>query len=451
MRDKRGRDWRSERQNPSLQEVHRSINVPHGASALRRLLAFIGPGYLVAVGYMDPGNWATDIAAGSAYNYTLMSVVVMSSLLAIFLQGLSLKLGIATGRDLAQASRDAYAPWVAKMLWISAEIAIAACDVAEVIGAAIALNLLFHLPLLIGIVLTSADVLLVLALQHKGFRWIEILVITLIFTMMVIFGIEIYLAKPDWLLVAKGVVPTTGIVRDGAELYVALGILGATVMPHNLYLHSSIVQTRNFGSTYEQMKDAIKNASIDSGIALFLALFVNAAILIVAAAVFYRTGHKEVAEIGDAYKLLSPIVGVSIATPLFAIALLASGQNSTLTGTMAGQVILEGFTNFRMKPWLRRMVSRSIAIVPSVFAAWYYGEDGIGRLLILSQVILSAQLSFAVVPLVQFTSDRVKMGPFVNKVHVVIFGWLMAAAIAGLNIYLLVTTDWKTVLPAVHK
>ncbi len=435
--------WRTTSERLSLSEVHSSISVPKGGPAWRRLLAFIGPGYLVAVGYMDPGNWATDIGGGAAFNYQLLSVVLFSSLIAVFLQALSAKLGIVTGRDLAQACRDAYSKPTSIALWISAEIAIAACDVAEVIGAAIALQLLFGLPLLFGVILTAADVLVVLALQHRGFRLIESFVITLIGTMMVIFGLELFYAKPDWGGVAKGFIPTIDLVRNHEMLYIGLGILGATVMPHNLYLHSSIIQTRRIGKSFGEIKDAIKNSYIDSTLALTLALFVNAAILIVAAAVFYRHGRYEVAEIQDAYKLLTPLLGISIATPLFAIALLASGQNSTLTGTLAGQIVMEGFLHVRIQPWLRRMISRTIAIVPAVFAVYLYGEHGLGKLIILSQVVLSIQLSFAVVPLIQFTSDKAKMGQFVNGVVTKWIGWSMAVVIAVLNVYLV----WTTLFP----
>jgi manganese transport protein len=396
---------------------------------------------------MDPGNWATDIAGGSVYNYRLLSAVLISSLMAVFLQALSAKLGIATGRDLAQACRDAYTKPVSIGLWISAEIAIVACDIAEVIGAAIALNLLFGLPIMVGVVLTALDVLLVLALQHRGFRLIEAFVITLIGTMMVIFGIEIFYAQPNWHGVLAGFVPETEMVRNHDMLYVALSILGATVMPHNLYLHSSIIQTRNFGKSLGELKEAIKHSYIDSTVALTLALFVNAAILILAAAVFFRAGHHEVSDIQHAYVLLTPLIGVSFAAPLFAIALLASGQNSTLTGTLAGQVILEGFLHIHIEPWLRRMISRCLAIVPAVIAIGMYGEQGLGNLIIFSQVILSIQLSFAVVPLIQFTSDRKKMGEFVNGIATKSIGWSMAAVIALLNGYLV----WTTIFPAPAK
>jgi len=426
-----------------MPEVYRTINVPVGASALRRLLAFVGPGYLVAVGYMDPGNWATDIAGGAQYNYRLMSVVLISSLMAMFLQSLAAKIGIVTGRDLAQACRESYGKKAVFALWISAEVAIIACDIAEVIGAAIALNLLFHIPMVAGVVLTGLDVLLVLGLQHRGFRWIETLVITLIASMMVIFFIEIAYARPDWWGghgVVSGMMVHSDLIRNHGMLYIALGIVGATVMPHNLYLHSSIIQSRKFGFSKEALKDAIKMAYLDSSIALVLAFFVNAAILILAAAAFFRSGHHDVGSIQSAYRLLTPLLGASLATPLFAIALLASGQNSTLTGTMAGQVVLEGFTEFRIKPWARRLISRSIAIVPAIFAVALYGQNGTDNLLIGSQVVLSIQLSFAVIPLVQFTGDPARMGPFANGRLTRFIGWTMAIVIAILNIYLVTTT-----------
>ena len=432
--------WRDAVRMPSLPEVWQSIPVPKNATFWRRLLAFIGPGYLVAVGYMDPGNWATDISGGAVYNYRLLSVILISNFLAIFLQALSAKLGIVTGRDLAQACRDAYGKPLALFLWLSAEIGIVACDIAEVIGAAIALNLLFHIPMVLGVILTALDVLVVLALQGRGFRWIEALVITLIGTMMVIFAIELVYARPEWSGVLSGFVPRPEIVRNPAMLYIALGILGATVMPHNLYLHSSIVQTRRYGGTFQDLRDAIRMAYTDSTVALTLALFVNAAILILAAATFYRTHHYEIGDIQSAYQLLTPLLGASLATPLFAIALLASGQNSTLTGTLAGQIILEGFVRVRIAPWLRRMISRLLAIAPAIVAVGFYGESGTGKLLIFSQVVLSIQLSFAVIPLIQFTSDREKMGPFVNGAMTKTIGWLMAVAIAGLNAYLVYTT-----------
>ena len=439
--------WRDPVREPSLPEVFRSIAVPKNATFWRRLAAFIGPGYLIAVGYMDPGNWATDISGGSVYAYALLSVVLLSNFTAIYLQALACKLGIVTGRDLAQACRDAYSRPVAIGLWLSAEVGIVACDVAEVIGAAIALNLLFHIPLTVGVILTGADVLIVLALQSKGFRWIEALIMTLIGSMMVIFGLELAYAHPNWNAALHGFLPTPQIIRDPAMLYIALGILGATVMPHNLYLHSSIVQTRRFGRSLGDLKNAIQSAYTDSTIALMLALFVNAAILILAAAVFFRTGHHEVGDIEGAYKLLTPLMGVGLATPLFAIGLLASGQNSTITGTMAGQVILEGFTRFKIAPWLRRLISRLIAIVPCVLITALAGPGGTGKLLIFSQVVLSVQLSFAVVPLVQFTSNKIKMGPFVNNLAVKMVGWTLAVMIAALNAYLVFATFFPKLVP----
>ena len=441
--------WRHLRTNSTMPEVFQSIAIPRGAHFFKRLLAFVGPGYLVAVGYMDPGNWATDIAAGSAYGYRLLSVVLISSLLAMFLQALAAKLGIATGKDLAQASHDAYSPRVASALWISAEIAIVACDIAEVVGAAIALNLLFGLPLIAGVIITALDVILVLGLQNKGFRWIEVLVICLIATMVAIFTVEIAYSHPVWLGqggVLVGLIPHTALITNHNMLYIGLGILGATVMPHNLYLHSSIVQTRKYARDAGSLADSIRLATLDSSIALIIAFFINAAILVLAAAAFYAHGHHEVDDIQGAYHLLSPLVGTSLAAPLFAIALLASGQNSTLTGTMAGQIVMEGFTHFRLKPWARRLISRLMAIVPAVIVVWMYGEAGTGKLLIGSQVVLSIQLSFAVFPLVQFTCDRTKMGAFVNRPGTAKLAWFCAVLIAVLNVYLVVTS----VLPGTH-
>ena len=432
--------WRSTPRRPSLSEVHRSLVVPPTASFFRKLLAFAGPGFLVAVGYMDPGNWATDLAGGSKYNYSLLSVIMLSNLTAILLQSLSLKLGIATGRDLAQACRDHFSKPVSFFLWVICEIAIAACDLAEVIGSAIALNLLFGLPLLAGVCITSLDVLFVLFLQNKGFRYIEALVITLIFIIGGCFAWEIVASRPDMLGIAKGFVPSPRIVADPGMLYIAIGILGATVMPHNLYLHSSIVQTRRYELNSAGKREAIKFATIDSTVALMFALFINAAILIVAAATFYTRGRNDVAEIQDAYKLLTPLLGVTGASALFAIALLASGQNSTLTGTLAGQIVMEGFLNIRLRPWLRRLITRLIAIIPAVFVTIISGEKGTTNLLVLSQVILSLQLSFAVFPLVMFTSDKLKMGEFVNGPLVKWLSWLVASVIALLNAWLLMQT-----------
>ncbi len=433
--------WRFSRTNPSLPEVYRSITVPrvgrNWRGVLRKLLAFSGPGYLVAVGYMDPGNWATSLAGGSQFNYTLLSVVIISSLMAIFLQHLALKLGVATGRDLAQACRDHFHPWVNFFLWIGCEIAIAACDLAEVIGSAIALNLLFGLPLIWGVCLTACDVIAVLYLQNKGFRLIEALVLTLIGIIAVSFGVQIFLSKPDFAAMAWGAIPSREILHNPQMFYVAIGILGATVMPHNLYLHSSIAQTRHFELTPKGKREAVLFGTIDSSIALFFALFINAAILVVAAATFYRHGHHDVAEIQDAYKLLSPLLGVGGASTLFAIALLASGQNSSLTGTLAGQIVMEGFLRLRMSPVLRRLITRLLAIVPAVIVTALMGESGTAQLLILSQVILSMQLSFAVIPLVMFTSDKLKMGELVNPRWVKVSGWVLGITIAVLNAFLL--------------
>jgi manganese transport protein len=434
------RGWRFTGTSVSLPEVHGSIPIPTGAGFWRKLLAFAGPGYLVAVGYMDPGNWATDLAGGARYGYTLLSVIMISNLMAILLQALSARLGIASGRDLAQACRDSYSWPVTVILWVLCEIAIAACDLAEVIGAAIALNLLFGLPLLWGVILTALDVLIVLFLQHRGFRYVEALVVGLIVLIAGSFAVELWLAHPAMAPLVAGFIPRADIVRDPDMLYIAIGILGATVMPHNLYLHSSIVQTRKYADSVESRRDAIRYATIDSSVALMSALFINAAILIMAAATFHGTGHQDVAEIGDAYQLLSPLLGTTLASVLFAVALLCSGQNATLTGTLAGQIVMEGFINLRLRPWLRRLITRLIAIVPAIIVIALYGERGTGPLIILSQVVLSLQLPFAVFPLVIFTSDPQKMGHFVNPRWVSVLAWTVAITIAALNIYLLYQT-----------
>jgi manganese transport protein len=438
--------FHSQPARPSLSEVHRSLVIPSSASFFRKLFAFAGPGFLVAVGYMDPGNWATDLAGGSKYNFALLSVVMMSNLMAILLQALSLKLGIATGRDLAQACRDHYSRPVSFLLWVICEFAIAACDLAEIIGSAIALNLLFGIPLLVGVCITGLDVLIVLFLQNKGFRYIEALVIALILVIAGCFAWELIISGPDLLGIARGFVPATQIISDPGMLYIAIGILGATVMPHNLYLHSSIVQTRRYELNAAGKREAIKFATIDSTLALMFALFINAAILIVSAATFYTRGRNDVAEIQDAYKLLSPLLGVTGASTLFALALLASGQNSTLTGTLAGQIVMEGFLNIRIRPWLRRLITRAIAIIPAIIVTIISGEKGTTNLLILSQVVLSLQLSFAVFPLVMFTSDKLKMGEFVNGLTVKCLAWFIAIVIASLNAWLLVQTfqSWFT-------
>ena len=430
--------WRKAAGLPSLQEVNRTIPVPHSLGFWRKLLAFSGPGYLVAVGYMDPGNWATDLAGGSAFGYTLLSVILMSNLMAILLQSLCAKLGIVTGRDLAQACRDHYSKPVAVALWVLCEIAICACDLAEVIGSAIALNLLFHIPLVWGVCITALDVLVVMFLQTKGFRYIEALVITLILLIGGCFLLEIIFSHPEVTAVLGGFVPKLEVIRNPQMLFIAIGILGATVMPHNLYLHSSIVQTRKYEQNAGGKREAIKFATLDSTIALMFALFINAAILIVSAATFHTRGQHDVAEIQDAYKLLSPTLGVGVASVLFAVALLASGQNSTLTGTLAGQIVMEGFLNIRLRPWLRRLITRLIAIIPAVIVTAVSGESGTAKLIVMSQVVLSLQLSFAVIPLIIFTSDPRKMGEFVNPAWVKILAWLTAGIIVTLNVkYLL--------------
>jgi manganese transport protein len=432
--------FHSQPELPSLSEVHRSLVVPSSASFFRKLFAFAGPGFLVAVGYMDPGNWATDLAGGSKYNYALLSVIMMSNFMAILLQALSLKLGIVTGRDLAQACRDHYSRPVSYLLWFMCELAIAACDLAEIIGSAIALNLLFGMPLLVGVCITGLDVLIVLFLQNKGFRYIEALVMALIVVIGGCFAWELVVSHPDLLGIAKGFIPSAKIITDPGMLYIAIGILGATVMPHNLYLHSSIVQTRRYELNAAGKREAIKFATIDSTLALMFALFINAAILIVSAATFYTRGRNDVAEIQEAYKLLSPLLGVTGASTLFALALLASGQNSTLTGTLAGQIVMEGFLNIRIRPWLRRLITRAIAIIPAIIVTVISGEKGTTNLLVLSQVILSLQLSFAVFPLVLFTSDKLKMGEFANGFTVKCLAWFVAVVIAALNAWLLVQT-----------
>jgi len=436
--------WRRPVTVPSLPEVHSSIPVPHTAGFSRKMFAFLGPGLMVAVGYMDPGNWATDLAGGARFGYTLLSVVLISNFMAIILQYLSLKLGIASGRDLAQACRDHYSRPVSIFLWILCEIAISACDLAEVIGSAIALNLLLGTPLVVGVLITALDVMTVLFLQNKGFRVIESLVAGLIVVIGSCFAYEMIVSNPELAGVVSGLVPSPQIIRNPEMLYIAIGILGATVMPHNLYLHSSIVQTRAYERKDEGKRMAIRYATIDSTVALLCAFFINAAILILSAAAFHWSDHREVADIADAYRLLTPVLGVPFASVLFAIALLASGQNSTLTGTMAGQIVMEGFLDIRLRPWLRRLLTRLVAIVPAVVVAALFGESGVGKLLILSQVILSLQLSFAVIPLVLFTSDRRKMGAFANSRWLMLTSWLVTAIIVVLNFYLLAQTvaEW---------
>jgi manganese transport protein len=423
---------------PPLPEIRSRIPLPLGGGVARKLLAFAGPGFLVAVGYMDPGNWATDLAAGSRYNYSLLYVILLSNLMAILLQSLSIKLGVVSGRDLAQACRERFGARTAFVLWLLAEVAIAACDLAEVIGSAIALQLLFHIPLMIGVVITGFDVLLLLLLENKGFRYIEAIVVTLTATIGVCFGLEILFSKPEFGLALKSMfVPDPVILHDPLMLYIAIGILGATVMPHNLYLHSAIVQTRDYARTPEGRREALRYCNIDSAVALTIALLVNAAILVVAAATFYRAGQRQVAEIQDAYKLMSGLLGVTGASGIFALALLASGQNSTLTGTLAGQIVMEGFIHLRARPWLRRLITRLVAIIPAMAVTAIAGESGTARLLIFSQVVLSMQLSFAVVPLVMFTGDRKLMGEFVNPPWLKALSWTTAAVIALLNVWLL--------------
>nr|BBH88754.1 divalent metal cation transporter MntH [Thermosporothrix sp. COM3] len=432
--------WKRSAGLPSLPEVHATIKVPQKKGFWRTLLAYLGPGLMVAVGYMDPGNWATDLAGGAQFGYLLISVILISNLMAILLQHLALKLGIVTGRDLAQACRDHYSRPVTFVLWLLCEIAIAACDLAEVIGSAIALNLLFGIPLIIGVIITALDVFLVLFLQHKGFRLIEAIVGALILAIAFCFGYELIASRPDILPIVGNLVPRPEVVTNPQALYIAIGILGATVMPHNLYLHSSVVQTRAFKRDDEGKAQAVTFATIDSTVSLLFAFVINASILIVAAATFHGTQYANVADIEDAYKLLTPVLGAPIASTAFAIALLASGQNSTLTGTLAGQIVMEGFLNIRLKPWLRRLITRVIAIVPAVIVTALYGERGTGELLVLSQVILSFQLSFAVFPLVQFTSEKTKMGRFVNPLWLKLLSWFVAILIAILNIYLLLQT-----------
>ena len=432
----RGKSWRKDPGNASLAEVNRSIALPTGS--WRRFAAFLGPGYMVAVGYMDPGNWATSIAGGSKFGYTLLVVALISNLMAIVLQSLCARLAIASGRDLAQACRDAFPSWVSFPLWILAELAIIATDIAEVIGTAIGLNLLFGIPLEIGVIITALDVFLILWLQNKGFRWLEAFIITLLGVIAVCFGLQIALADPNWGEVIRGFAPTVEILRNPEMLYLALGILGATVMPHNLYLHSAIVQTRDYGNSLPEKREALKFATLDSTIALMFALFINASILILAASAFNSTGRTDVVELGDAHQLLGPLLGSGIAPSLFAIALLACGLNSTVTATLAGQVVMEGFLNLRLPPWARRLITRGIAIIPAAAVTILYGSEGTGRLLILTQVILSLQLSFAVVPLVMFTSDSKKMGAMKAPMWLIAIAVLIAVVIIWLNLKLLV-------------
>ncbi len=434
--------WRGRPHEPSLSDVFRTIPVGTDGSVWRRFFAFFGPGYLVAVGYMDPGNWATALAGGSKFGYALLFVALVSNLMAIVLQALCARLAIGSGRDLAQACRDGYAPWAAYPLWFLAEAAIIATDIAEVIGTAIGLNLLFGMPLEIGVILTALDVFVVLLLQKLGFRYLEAFIITLLAVIAVCFGVQIALADPEWGEVIRGFAPTTDILRNPDMLYLALGILGATVMPHNLYLHSAIVQTRSFGHSTPQRRQALRYATIDSTVALMLALLINASILILAAAAFYKTGNTTVAELGEAHTLLAPLLGSDMAPTLFGIALLCCGLNSTVTATLAGQAVMEGFIEMRVAPWLRRVITRAIAIVPAAAVTIFYGESQTAKLLILTQVILSLQLPFAIVPLVQFTASRAKMGDLVAPRWLTAIALTIAVLIIALNLKLI--TDYVT-------
>ncbi|MBB3234853.1 Nramp family divalent metal transporter [Phyllobacterium endophyticum] len=429
--------WRRARGEASLSDVHRTIAVRTGAAGWRRAAAFVGPGYLVAVGYMDPGNWATSLAGGSKFGYTLLVVALVSNIMAIVLQSLCARLAIGSGRDLAQACRDAFPKPVAYILWLLAEIAIIATDIAEVIGTAIGLNLIFGIPLEIGVLITALDVFLILYLQKLGFRWVEALIITLLGVIAVCFAIQIFMADPEWGAVIKGFAPTTEIVTNPEMLYLALGILGATVMPHNLYLHSGIVQTRDYGHTLPEKRQALKYATIDSTVALMFALLINASILILAAATFHKTGQTEVAELGEAHSLLAPLLGLAIAPTLFGIALLCCGINSTVTATLAGQIVMEGFLHIKLAPWLRRLITRGIAIIPASIVTIWYGESGTAKLLVLTQVVLSLQLSFAVFPLVMFTMSKAKMGGLVSPRWLSAFAMFIAVVIALLNVKLL--------------
>jgi manganese transport protein len=427
------RGWQRERGEPSLSDMFGSVRTAPSASFWRKLFAFLGPGYLVAVGYMDPGNWATSLAGGSKFGYALLTVALLSNVMAIILQSLCTRLGVGAGRDLAQACRDSFPRYAAIPLWLSAEIAITATDLAEVIGTAIGLNLLFHIPLEIGVIITAADVFLILALQAFGFRWIEAFVITMLGVIAACFAVQIALADPDWGAVLRGLAPSRNLFTNPDMLYLALGILGATVMPHNLYLHSGLVQTRGYGDTLAEKREAISLATIDSTIALCFAFVINASILILAAATFHRAGKTDIAELDQAHSFLAPLLGSTLAPTLFAIALLCCGLNSTITATLSGQIVMEGFLNFRIAPWLRRLVTRMIAIVPAVIVTIWFGEKGTGQLLILSQVVLSLQLPFAVVPLVMFTASGSKMGPYVAPRWLTALAVATAAAIIALN------------------
>ena len=430
--------WRAARGEPSLADMFGSVRVAKGGSFWRKLAAFLGPGYLVAVGYMDPGNWATSLAGGSKFGYALLAVALISNIMAIVLQALCARLGVGSGRDLAQACRDAYPRWVSWPLWLLAEIAISATDLAEIIGTAIGLNLLFGIPLEIGVLITAADVFLILALQAIGFRWIEAFVVALLGVIAACFAVQIAMADPDWGQVIRGFAPTVDIVANRDMLYLALGILGATVMPHNLYLHSGLVQTRGYGDSVPEKKEAITLATIDSTIALCLALLINASILILAASTFHKAGKTDVAELDQAHAFLSPLLGSTLAPTLFGIALLCCGLNSTVTATLSGQIVMEGFINIKIAPWLRRLVTRMIAIVPAAVVTIWYGEKGTSQLLILSQVVLSLQLPFAIIPLVMFTASKAKMGTFVAPRWLTLIAAIIAAVVVALNVKLLI-------------
>jgi manganese transport protein len=429
--------WNRPRGTPSLSEVFGSIRTRPTGSFWHKLSAFLGPGYLVAVGYMDPGNWATSLAGGSKFGYALLTVALLSNLMAILLQALCARLGIGAGRDLAQACRDAFPRWMSWPLWVITEIAICATDLAEVIGTAIGLNLLFGVPLELGVLITALDVFLILWMQNLGFRYVEAFIVTLLGVIAVCFAVQIAMANPDWRAVIVGFAPTIEIVKNPDMLYLAIGIIGATVMPHNLFLHSGVVQTRRFGELVEEKREAIKLATVDSTIALTFALVINAAILILAAATFNKTGQTDVSELGEVHKLIAPLLGSAWAPTLFGIALLCCGMNSTVTATLAGQIVMEGFIDIRLPPWARRLVTRAIAIVPAAAVTIWFGEAGTAKLLILSQVILGLALPFSVVPLVMFTASRAKMGALVAPRWVSLLAALTAVVLIVLNIKLL--------------
>jgi len=436
-REARAQGWRRPSREPSLADVFGTIRTRPTGPLWKKLVAFLGPGYLVAVGYMDPGNWATSLAGGSKFGYALLSIALLSNIMAIILQALCARLGIATRRDLAQACRDAFPRWVSYPLWGLAELAICATDLAEVIGTAIGLNLLFGIPLELGVILTALDVFLILAMQRLGFRYIEAFIVAMLGVIAACFAVQIAMADPDWGQVIRGFAPTVEIVKNPDMLYLALGILGATVMPHNLYLHSGIVQTRAFGKSLPEKREAITLATMDSTIALMFALLINASILILAAATFHRTGQTNVAELDQVHSFLAPLLGSAFAPTLFAIALLCCGLNSTVTATLSGQIVMEGFLDIRLPPWMRRLFTRAIAIIPAAIVTIWYGSEGTAKLLILSQVILSLQLPFAIVPLVMFTADKRKMGALLAPRWVTVLAAAIAATVITLNVKLL--------------